>query len=79
MNLFLFLQVVTVTVALICIALVPVAIRHDPGLARRVIPMDAIRLARWPNLLTRVGAACVLASFALLVLACFYILEGAPY
>lgn len=78
MNTVLFLQILTVVVALVCITLVPVAIRHDPGLARRVVRMDAIRLARWPNLLTRVGTACLLVSFAMLVLACYYLLAGAP-
>lgn len=79
MNPFYLLQIITVSVALVCIALVPLVIRHDPGLARRVVRIDAIRLARWPNLLTRVGAACLLASFALLVLACYTILADAPY
>ena len=78
MNTFLLLQIVTVAVALVCIALVPVVIRHDPGLARRVVRINAIRLPRWPNLLTRAGAGCLLASFALLVLACYHILADAP-
>jgi hypothetical protein len=78
MNTFVLLQIFAVVVALICIALVPLAIRHDPGLARRVVQMDGIRLARWPNLLTRVGAACLLASFAMLVLLCYYLLAGTP-
>jgi hypothetical protein len=79
MNTFLLLQILAVVVALICIALVPLAIRHDPGLARRVVRMDGIHLARWPNLLTRVGAACLLASFAMLVFVCYYLLACAPY
>jgi hypothetical protein len=79
MNTFVFLQIVTVSLALICVALVPVVIRQDLGLARRVVQMDALRLARWPTLLTRVGAACLVASFALLVLGCYYILADAPY
>jgi hypothetical protein len=39
--------------------------------------MDALPRARWPNLLTRVGVACVLLSFALLLLACYYMLASA--
>lgn len=78
MNIFHLLQILIVAVALICVALVPVAIRRDPGLARRVVRMDAIRVVRWPNLLTRIGAASLLASFAMLVLGCYYILAGAP-
>jgi hypothetical protein len=79
MNHFLALEVVALTLALLCAVLVPFAIHNDPGFSRRIVPMDAIPPLRWPNLLTRVGAACLLGSFALLVLACYYILAGAPY
>jgi hypothetical protein len=79
MNTHLFLQIVTVTVALVCMALVPVVIRRDPGLTRRVVRMDAIEVPRWPGLLTRIGAGCLLVSFAMLVLVCYFILADAPY
>jgi hypothetical protein len=74
MNILLPLETFAITLALLCVALVPVAIGRDPGLARRVVRIDAVPAARWPNLLTRVGAACLLVSFALLVGACYYIL-----
>ncbi|PQV52934.1 hypothetical protein [Paraburkholderia sp. BL21I4N1] len=73
------LETFSVALALLCVALVPVAIRRDPGLARRMVKMDGLPLARWPNLLTRVGCACLLASFALLFIACYYILESPGY
>jgi hypothetical protein len=41
--------------------------------------MDGLPPLRWPNLVTRIGMACLLASFALLVLACYCILADAPY
>jgi hypothetical protein len=71
------LEVFAIALALLCVALVPIAIRRDPGLARRIVRMDALPRARWPNLLTRVGVACVLLSFALLLLACYYMLASA--
>lgn len=74
MDLSLALETLAVALALLCVALVPVAIRHDPGLARRIVRMDGLPHARWPNLLTRVGIACLLMSFALLLVACYYIL-----
>jgi hypothetical protein len=55
---------------------VPIAIRRDPGLARRVVRMDALPRARWPNLLTRVGIASLLLSFALLLIGCYYLLAS---
>ena len=79
MNTFLVLEVVALTLALLCATLVPFAIHNDPGFSRRIVRMDGIPSLRWPNLLTRFGMACLLASFALLVLACYYILAGAPY
>ncbi|CAH2786926.1 MAG: hypothetical protein CPDRYMAC_2507 [uncultured Paraburkholderia sp.] len=76
MNLSLALEIVAVALALVCLAMMPVTIRRDSGLSRRVVRMDNLPPMRWPNLLTRVGMACVLASFALLVFACYYILTG---
>ncbi|MFM0337779.1 hypothetical protein [Paraburkholderia fungorum] len=71
------LEIFAVVLALFCVLLMPVAIRRDPGLARRIVRMDGLPRPRWPNLLTRVGIACVLASFALLLIGCYYILAGA--
>ncbi|CAE6695573.1 hypothetical protein R69927_03426 [Paraburkholderia domus] len=70
------LETVSIALAIFCIALMPFAISRDPGLARRIVQMDSLPRARWPNLLTRVGIACLLMSFALLLAACYYILTG---
>lgn len=77
MNISLALETFAVVLVLLCVALVPVAVRRDPGLARRIVRMDGLPHARWPNLLMRVGFACLLVSFALLLVACYYILQGA--
>ncbi|MFM0504433.1 hypothetical protein [Paraburkholderia caffeinilytica] len=71
------LETFAVALALFCVALVPFAFVRDPGLARRIVQMDSLPRARWPNLLTRAGIACVLMSFALLLVGCYYILAGA--
>jgi hypothetical protein len=76
MNLFLALEIFSATLALVCVALVPVAIGHDPGFMRTIVRMDGVPEARWPTLLMRVGVSCVLLSFALLIGACYYILAG---
>ncbi len=70
------LEFFAVALALLCVALVPVAIRRDPGLARRIVRMDALPRARWPNLLTRGGVACLLLSFAWLLVGCYYLLAS---
>ncbi|CAE6707358.1 hypothetical protein [Paraburkholderia haematera] len=77
MDIPLALETFTVALALFCVALVPFAIGRDPGLARRIVQMDKLPRARWPNLLTRVGIACVLVSFALLLAGCYYVLASA--
>jgi hypothetical protein len=77
MELSVALETFAVALALLCVALVPVAIRRDPGLARPIIRIDGLRRPRWPNLVTRAGIACVLISFALLLTACFCIVAGA--
>ncbi|MFL9894476.1 hypothetical protein P0D71_25490 [Paraburkholderia sp. RL17-383-BIF-A] len=71
------LEIFAAALALLCLALVPVAIRRDPGLARRIVRMDALPRARWPNLLTRAGIACLLMSFAWLLVGCYYMLASA--
>ncbi|RKE34946.1 hypothetical protein B0G76_0984 [Paraburkholderia sp. BL23I1N1] len=68
---------ISLTLETFTVALVPFAIGRDPGLARRIVQMDNLPRARWPNLLTRVGTACLLVSFALLLAGCYYILAGA--
>jgi hypothetical protein len=40
MNFFLALEIFAATLAPLCVALVPVAIGHDPGLAQRIVRMD---------------------------------------
>jgi hypothetical protein len=77
MNLLLALEIFAATLALLCMALVPVAIGHDSGLMRNIVRMDSVPVPRWPTLLTRAGVACLLVSFALLVGACYYLLASA--
>lgn len=74
MSTFHALKIFVVTLALVCVALVPVAIGRDPDQAPRIVEIDTLPVARWPNLLTRVGIACLLVSFALLLAACYTIL-----
>ncbi|CAB3642580.1 hypothetical protein [Paraburkholderia rhynchosiae] len=77
MDLSVTLETLAVMLALICVVLVPIAIRRDPGLARPVVRIDGFRRPRWPNLVTRAGIACLLISFALLLTDCYCILAGA--
>ncbi|ANB73406.1 hypothetical protein AYM40_14310 [Paraburkholderia phytofirmans OLGA172] len=77
MDLSFALQTFAVALAIFCVALMPFAFSRNPGLARRIVQMDNLPCARWPNLLTRVGIACLLMSFALLLAGCYYILAGA--
>jgi len=70
------LEIFAAALALLCVALVPVAFRRDPGLARPIVRMDALPRARWPNLLTRAGIACLLVSFAWLLAGCYYMLAS---
>jgi hypothetical protein len=76
MNVSLALQAFAVALALLCVAFVPVTIRRDLGLSQRIVRIDTLPRTRWPFLLTRIGAACLLVSFALLVFACLYILTA---
>jgi hypothetical protein len=77
MNLFPALEIFAATLALLCMALVPVATGHDSGLMRNIVRMESVPVRRWPTLRMRAGVACVLVFFALLVGACYYILAGA--
>lgn len=79
MNISCALETFAVALALFCVALVPFAIAHDPGLARRMVQMDNLPRTRWPNLLTRAGIGCLLMSFALLLVGCYYMLAGAGH
>jgi hypothetical protein len=79
MDISLTLETFAIALALFCVALVPFAISRDPGLARRVVQMDNLPRPHWPNLLTRVGAASLLVSFALLLAGCYYLLAGAGH
>ncbi len=74
MELSVALEIFAVALALLCVALVPVAIRRDPGLARPIVRIDGFRRPRWPNVVTRVGVACLLVSFVLLLSACYCML-----
>ena len=77
MDLSFALETFAVALAIFCVALMPFAISRDPGLARRIVQMDNLPRTRWPNLLTRVGTACLLMSFAPLLVGCYYIIAGA--
>ncbi len=79
MNLYLTLETIVVAVALLCVTLAPISISIDPAFARRIVRLDALPRTRWPNLLMRAGTACLLASFALLLVALCYILAGAVH
>jgi hypothetical protein len=76
MNVYLTLETLAIALALLCVALMPASIRIDTGLARRIVPLDRVPGMRWPALLTRAGLVCLLASFVLLLVACYYILAG---
>ncbi|MDQ0623868.1 hypothetical protein QFZ39_003078 [Paraburkholderia graminis] len=77
MELSVALETSAVSLALLCLALVPVAIRRDPGLARPIVRIDGLRRPRWPNFVTRAGIACLLVSFAMLLSACYLMLADA--
>lgn len=66
---------VLIVLALICAALVPFVARLDPDLGRRVVRMDALPSVGWPRVLTRIGAASLLGSFAVLLADCYLILD----
>jgi hypothetical protein len=76
MNNFLALEIMIVALALICVALMPAAIGRDHGLATRILEIDGLSVARWPDLLMRIGIVCLLASFALLLAVCYTMLSG---
>ena len=76
MSMLTILELFALALALTCVALVPVAVRRDPGLARRIVRMEGLPRARWPNLLTRAGVACLLVSFAWLLVSCYYLLAS---
>jgi len=77
MDTYLALETLAVALALLCATLVPISVSIDPGFARRIVRLDALPHANWPKLLTRVGTACLLLSFVMLLVGCYYILAGA--
>ncbi|MEW9580945.1 hypothetical protein [Paraburkholderia sp. DGU8] len=74
MNLFLALQIMILALALVCVALMPGAAWRDHGLATRIVEIDGLSVARWPDLLMRIGIVGLLASFGLLLAVCYTIL-----
>jgi hypothetical protein len=54
---------------LICILLVPLAIRREPAPHPIVVSLVTLPRSKWPGRLAGVGVACLLASFALLAAA----------
>lgn len=76
MNLFPALQIMILALALVCVALMPAAAGIDHGLATRILEIDGLSVARWPDLLMRIGIVGLLASFWLLLAVCYTILGG---
>lgn len=76
MNIFLALQIMIIALALACVSLMPAAVGRDHGLATRILEIDGLSVARWPDLLMRIGIVCLLASFGLLLAACYTMLGG---
>jgi hypothetical protein len=54
---------------LICIGLIPLAIRREPAPHPVVVGLAALPRAKWPGRLAGLGVACLLASFAMLATA----------
>ncbi|HEX7908225.1 MAG TPA: hypothetical protein VF534_09085 [Paraburkholderia sp.] len=79
MDTYLSLETLAVTLALLCVMLAPISISIDPGFARRIVRLDGLPQTNWPRLLMRAGTACLLLSFALLLVVCYYILVSARH
>ena len=79
MDIYLSLETLAVALALLCVTLAPISIRIDPGFARRIVRLDGLPHAHWPKLMMRAGTACLLLSFALLLVVCYYILVSARH
>lgn len=75
MDLPLALQCFAVMLTLICIALVPFVIRHEPKPMPRIVSIAILPRCQWPGVLTRAGIVCLLVSFALLIAACCLLLD----
>ncbi|GAB2911684.1 hypothetical protein GCM10027093_57580 [Paraburkholderia jirisanensis] len=63
------LRFFTMMLTLICIALIPLAIRREPAPHPVVVSLAALPRTRWPGRLAGAGVACLLASFAMLAAA----------
>jgi len=76
MDFSLALQFFTLMLLLICIALVPFVMRHDPAPVRSIVEIGVLPRPQWPGLFTRVGSAGLIASFAVLLAGCYMVLTG---
>src|SRR3954452_13954403 len=68
MELSVALETSAVSLALLCLPVVPVATPRAPGLARSIVGIDGLRRRRGSKFVTRAGVACRLVSFAMLLL-----------
>jgi hypothetical protein len=70
------LKFFAIMLAILSIALVPFFMRGDPAPVRSIVQIDALPRPKWPGWMTRMGAATLLASFALLIGGCYLMLPG---
>jgi hypothetical protein len=69
MDFSLALRFFSLMLTLICILLIPLAIRREPAPHPAVVGLVALPRSKWPGWLAGVGVACLLASFAMLAAA----------
>ncbi len=67
MDFSLALQLFAGMLTLICVALVPFAIRDEPAAMPRTVSIAALPRSKWPGVVTRAGVICLLGSFAMLI------------
>ncbi|MCI0151966.1 hypothetical protein KNO81_39720 [Paraburkholderia sediminicola] len=76
MDFALTLQFFALMLSLISIALVPFVMGRDPVPVRSIVRIDVLPPPQWPGVLTRVGVACLLASFVVLLTGCYLLLPA---
>ncbi|MBP0593187.1 hypothetical protein J8I87_26425 [Paraburkholderia sp. LEh10] len=74
MDLSFALQFFTAMLMLICVVLGAIVMRLDPVPTPTIARVHGMRRSKWPCVLTRVGLACLLASFALMLGGCYLLL-----
>jgi hypothetical protein len=70
------IELVSLVLALFCIALVPVFVRRDPAPVPSIVSIEALPRSIWPGLFTRVGTVALLMSFVLLIGGCYLLAQG---